>query len=140
MLQNIQNTQTTLQQKEAGGGAGVMETGQGKPVFAFRVEVPNAMPLAIGGMLGRTEDKKLNIELRRKLRDELRRYKLFYGVWMREILVKGTLAWIWTGLWWGDWGKMWRFTDFGVVDAWVDRAVLTELGKEGDGRGSIAEV
>jgi hypothetical protein len=32
------------------------------------------------------------------------------------------------------------FTDFGVVDAWVDRAVLTELGKEGDGRGSIAEV
>jgi hypothetical protein len=113
MLQNIQNTQTTLQQKEAGGGAGVMETGQGKPVFAFRVEVPNAMPLAIGGMLGRTEDKKLNIELRRKLRDELRRYKLFYGVWMREILVKGTLAWIWTGLWWGDMG-----TKCGIYGFW----------------------
>jgi menaquinone-dependent protoporphyrinogen oxidase len=125
-------------QKEAGGGAGGKGNGTGKPVFAFSVGVPNAMPLGIGGMLGRAEDKKLDAELRGKLGGALRGHRLFNGVWTKEMLGRGALARVWTGLWGCLGGKFGEFTDLGVVDAWVDGVVLTELGKGGAGGSSVA--
>lgn len=130
----------TKVQKELGGGEGERETGKSKPVFAFSIGVPSAMPLGIGGMLGRSEDKNLNTELRGKLGDALRGHKLFNGVWTREMLGKGALARVWTGLWGLFGGKFGDFTDFGAVDAWVEGTVLTELGNECAGRDSIAGV
>ena len=42
-------------QKEAARQTGGEETGTRKSVFAFSVGAPNAMPLAVGGMLGRAD-------------------------------------------------------------------------------------
>lgn len=115
-----------------------VETGKSKPVFAFSVGAPNAMPLAVGGMLGRAEEKSLTLELKRKLGGVLRGHKLFYGLWTREALGKGLRARIWTGLWSCFGGKFGDFTDFGIVDAWVDEVMLTEFGMEGDNKVSTA--
>jgi menaquinone-dependent protoporphyrinogen oxidase len=103
----------------------------GKPVFAFSVGVPNAMPLGIGGMLGRSEEKKLNTELRGKLGELLKAHKLFCGVWTKEMLGKGSMNRVWTGLWGCLGGKFGEFTDLGEVERWVDDVMLSELKKGG---------
>lgn len=126
-------------QKEAGGGAGGKSGGKGKLVFAFSVGVPNAMPLGMGGMLGRAEEKKLNTELREKLGEALRGHRMFNGVWTREMFGKVALARVWTVLWGCLGGKFGDFTDLEAVDAWVDGVVLAELFRKGDvSRGEAA--
>jgi hypothetical protein len=85
------------------------------------------MPLGIGSILGRAEEKRLNAELKQKLGDALKVHRLFDGVWTKEILGRGAMARVWAGMWSCLGGKFGEFTNWGKIDEWVDSVVLKEV-------------
>src|SRR5450432_3068555 len=67
-------------------------TRDAKPVFAFSVGAPSAMPLGMGKRLGRSEEKRLDAELREQLGRQLKGHKLFEGVWREDTFGKGAMS------------------------------------------------
>lgn len=119
--------------KGAGAGAG---HGHGLPVLAFSVGMPSALPLGVGGMLGRAEEKSLEKGLREQLGESLRGHVLFDGVWTREMLATGLGGRVWRCLWGCLGGKFGDFVQLERVEGWVDGVVLEELqAMEGIGGG-----